>query len=282
MNDEFDAMRSEIDRIAKATDFNGIKMLDTGSTGVKEVLTAAGDANNFASTGEVKDAFTGFASGETIVIHWTAKDGTEGYDSFVMTNSAETIASLLTSITGAGSFDGTAAWTSGAGMSITGDAAGNSLLDIELTDGTSTYQFTTATEGKDGQVKVHFGTGNDSAEDYYNVDNQNMTKSGLGISALSITTAASAAAALATIDTAIIQKDTARAHFGAMMNRLENTVSNLTIQSENIQAAESQISDVDVAFEMTNFMNTQIKAQAAVSMLAQANSMPQMAMSLLG
>ncbi len=76
-------------------------------------------------------------------------------------------------------------------------------------------------------------------------------------------------------------KDTGRAHFGAMMNRLENTVTNLTIQAENIQAAESQISDVDVAFEMTNFMNTQIKAQAAVAMLSQANTMPQMALSLL-
>jgi flagellin len=66
-----------------------------------------------------------------------------------------------------------------------------------------------------------------------------------------------------------------------MMNRLENTVTNLTIQAENIQAAESQISDVDVAAEMTRFMNTQIKAQAAVAMLAQANMMPQLAMSLL-
>ena len=72
-----------------------------------------------------------------------------------------------------------------------------------------------------------------------------------------------------------------RAHFGSMMNRLQNTVSNLTIQTENIQAAESQISDVDVAFEMTQFINTQIKAQAAVAMLAQANTMPQMALQLL-
>ena len=67
-----------------------------------------------------------------------------------------------------------------------------------------------------------------------------------------------------------------------MMNRLENTVSNLTIQTENIQAAESQISDVDVAYEMTQFINNQIKAQAAVAMLAQANLIPQMAMTLLG
>jgi len=56
----------------------------------------------------------------------------------------------------------------------------------------------------------------------------------------------------------------------------------LTIQAENVQAAESQISDVDVAFEMTNFINLQIKSQAAVAMLAQANMLPQLAMSLIG
>jgi flagellin len=136
----------------------------------------------------------------------------------------------------------------------------------------------------EGQVKIHFGTGNNSSEDYYYINNQNMTKGsdGLNVSALSIATQASAQAALGTLDTAILSKDQGRAHFGAMINRLENTVSNLTIQAENIQAAESQISDVDVAFEMTRFMNTQIKAQAAVAMLAQANLMPQLAMSLMG
>jgi len=66
------------------------------------------------------------------------------------------------------------------------------------------------------------------------------------------------------------------------MNRLANTVSTLTIQAENIQAAESQISDVDVALEMTQFVNNQIKAQAAVAMLAQANTVPQLALTLLG
>jgi flagellin len=67
-----------------------------------------------------------------------------------------------------------------------------------------------------------------------------------------------------------------------MMNRLANTVSNITIQAENIQAAESQISDVDVALEMTRFVSNQIKAQAAVAMLAQANMLPQLALTLLG
>ncbi|HJA76431.1 MAG TPA: flagellin, partial [Candidatus Desulfovibrio gallistercoris] len=64
--------------------------------------------------------------------------------------------------------------------------------------------------------------------------------------------------------------------------RLENTVTNLTVQSENLQAAESRIRDVDVATEMTNFVRNQVLTQSAVAMLSQANSMPQMALQLIG
>jgi flagellin len=66
-----------------------------------------------------------------------------------------------------------------------------------------------------------------------------------------------------------------------MQNRLENTITNLSIQAENLQASESRISDVDVATEMTEFTRQQILTQAAVSMLSQANSLPRMALSLI-
>jgi flagellin len=62
---------------------------------------------------------------------------------------------------------------------------------------------------------------------------------------------------------------------------LSNTISNLSIQAENLQAAESRISDVDVATEMTEFTRNQILVQSAVAMLAQANSLPQMALQLI-
>jgi flagellin len=68
---------------------------------------------------------------------------------------------------------------------------------------------------------------------------------------------------------------------GALQNRLENTITNLSIQAENLQAAESRISDVDVAQEMTEFVRNQILTQSAVAMLAQANQLPQMAMQLM-
>lgn len=133
-----------------------------------------------------------------------------------------------------------------------------------------------------GTIKVHFGTGNDAAQDYYNIDQQDMTSTTLGLDALSIAGQASAQGALTTINTSIEAKDTARAHFGAMINRLQNTIANLEIQRENIQAAESQISDVDVAWEMAQLTRNQVLARAGVAMLVQANAVPMMAMTVLG
>lgn len=83
------------------------------------------------------------------------------------------------------------------------------------------------------------------------------------------------------IDAAIVRKDSIRAHLGALQNRLENTISNLNIQAENLQTAESRISDTDVATEMTEFARTQILTQSATAMLAQANSLPKMALQVI-
>ena len=136
-----------------------------------------------------------------------------------------------------------------------------------------------------GMLKVHFGTGNDSAEDYYYVEISTSTASALGVGLAagnSISTQALAQGSLSKIENAIVSKDKIRASLGALQNRLENTITTLEIQAENLQAAESRISDVDVATEMTEFVRTQILTQAAVAMLAQANSLPRMAMQLLG
>lgn len=99
--------------------------------------------------------------------------------------------------------------------------------------------------------------------------------------AIGIETQEKAQQALTRIDDAIVRKDKIRAHLGALQNRLENTVSNLTIQADNLQSAESRISDADIATEMTNFIRNQILTQSAVAMLSQANSLPQMAMQLI-
>ena len=88
--------------------------------------------------------------------------------------------------------------------------------------------------------------------------------------------------AITAINDAIETKDKIRAHLGALQNRFENTITNLNIQAENLQNAESRISDVDVATEITEFVRQQILTQTAVAMLAQANSLPQMASQLIG
>ncbi|MDE7064078.1 MAG: hypothetical protein K2O70_01210 [Desulfovibrionaceae bacterium] len=96
-----------------------------------------------------------------------------------------------------------------------------------------------------------------------------------------IKTQSEAQQALERIDNAIVKKDSVRAHLGAMQNRLENTVTNLSIQAENLQSSESRISDTDVATEMTSLVRNQILAQSAVAMLTHANSSPRMLLSLL-
>ena len=96
-----------------------------------------------------------------------------------------------------------------------------------------------------------------------------------------ISTQEAAQNALVAITNAVVSKDKIRAHLGALQNRLENTITNLNVQAENLQASESRISDVDVASEMTEFVRQQILAQSAVAMLSQANSMPKMAMQLI-
>ncbi len=140
-----------------------------------------------------------------------------------------------------------------------------------------------------GKLKIHFGTGNDSAEDYYYITIGNATASALGVgnqatvgkAGYTISTQGAAQSALDALNAAIISKDKIRAHLGAMQNRLENTISNLQTQAENLQAAESRISDVDVATEMTEFVRNQVLSQSAVAMLSQANSLPKMALQLI-
>lgn len=127
-------------------------------------------------------------------------------------------------------------------------------------------------------ISIQFG---EATTDKIDITGTDVTSSALSLNTASIGTVASAQAALATVSTAITTKDTARAAFGYKMNRLESTISVINNQAENLMAAESRISDVDVATEMAAMTRTQVLAQAGVAMLAQANAMPQMALSLL-
>ncbi len=88
-------------------------------------------------------------------------------------------------------------------------------------------------------------------------------------------------AALTSLDSAISSLAQTRGTFGALENRLQTTISNIQNAMENLSASESRIRDVDVAQETANFTRMQILQQADVSMLAQADQQPQLALSLL-
>jgi flagellin len=103
-------------------------------------------------------------------------------------------------------------------------------------------------------------------------------RAGTGINILTV---AAAETAMSSVANAIGEKDAARAKFGYMMNRLQSTGEVLGIQTETLSTAESRISDVDVATEMAQLTRNQVLAQAGTAMLAQANSIPQMALTLL-
>ena len=108
-----------------------------------------------------------------------------------------------------------------------------------------------------------------------------VSTSDLGISGIAVSTAASATAAIASLDAAISTVTTSRANLGAIQNRLEHTINRLGMTSENLQAAESRIRDADMASEMIAFTKHQILQQSGMAMLAQANQSPQSVLSHL-
>lgn len=114
----------------------------------------------------------------------------------------------------------------------------------------------------------------------------NMAASVIGVtttlvSNISAGTAGDANKLTTAIDNALVKVSTQRAKFGAIQNRLEHTIKNVDNTSENLQAAESRVRDVDMAKEMMNYSKNNILNQAAQSMLAQANQQPQNVLNLL-
>ena len=112
-----------------------------------------------------------------------------------------------------------------------------------------------------------------------------LTMADVSSSNLSLTgdvlTAANAATALGTLDSAINQVTTGRGLLGAGINRMNSTIQSIASARENLSAAESRIRDVDVAMETADLTRNTILQQASVSILAQANTQPQLALSLL-
>jgi flagellin len=108
-----------------------------------------------------------------------------------------------------------------------------------------------------------------------------MSSKSLGLDTVDVSTQSGAKAAIKTIKDAINTVSSTRGDLGALQNRLEHTINNLGVTTENMSAAESRIRDVDMAKEMMNYTKNNILVQSSQAMLAQANQLPQGVLQLL-
>ena len=338
IDSEYQQMASEITRIANATDFNGIKLLDGTLSGVHDGSNATatgalkvhfGTSNDSAEDyyyieiGEATAAAFGLGNAssydddvtrminqfranlETNMKNWDR--GTQAqqtaYDQIdtLVNDFATKLNKIKTDLEGGNADNYVTAWNNldpeqkqfyGKGLPDNMPPASADWADLTESEKEQVmYAYARATVDSWGtNPAAGFNGNNLTAATGDAVDPWNKALDDLATSletkydygGQSIATQEDAQLALDAINNAIVEKDKIRAHLGATQNRLENTVTNLTIQSENLQNAESRIRDVDVATEMTNFVRNQVLTQSAVAMLSQANSMPQMAMQLIG
>jgi flagellin len=143
--------------------------------------------------------------------------------------------------------------------------AGQNLLDGSMSQ---TFQVGVSNTGND-QIFVSMATVTTGV-------------AGLNVATVGISTVADAQTSLANLDSAISTVSSRRGTMGAKQNRLLVTINNIAAMHENLSAANSRIRDADIASESANFTRGQILMQAGVSVLAQANQLPGMALSLIG
>ncbi len=138
----------------------------------------------------------------------------------------------------------------------------------------------TSSKTNDGGLTLQIGA-SATADQRVSLSIGNMSSSGLGIANVDVSTQDNALASIQTIENAINKVSGTRADLGALQNRLEHTVNNLGVTSENLTSAESRVRDVDMAKEMMEMTKNNVLTQAAQSMLAQANQQPQNVLKLL-
>ena len=165
---------------------------------------------------------------------------------------------------------------------LTGDytdgADGTGLVNIQL--GAGVFYNSVDENALTNSFTFKIGTGNETFDEI-SLKINSVSQQALGINGLDVTTAANADKASVQISKAITTLNAARANIGAFQNRLDIATSNLAISTENTEAARSALLDLNVATEMTKFTSKQILVQAGVSMLSQANSLPQNLLRLL-
>ena len=318
MDGEFSEMADEIERISGAITFNSITMLDssTGSVSIHVGTTTTIDIDKVDMTKSGLGINTGVEVYEATFAPELAATSTGTFvtisdDTITLTiqfdnDSATEDAISIDLAVGAYTIDQVKAAINAQSQALNfapdgTDKSYDMATVVTNSDGTYSLKVSSRDEADGVSIKVAsalttdtgdwdlgvagtadgWGTPTTDADDAgvaINADNYSAAQAEGGVN---IATVTAAAAALVSVTDAIEAKDTARASFGYKMTRLESTVEVLGIQAENLIASESRISDVDVATEMALLTRTQVLAQAGIAMLAQANAMPQMALTLL-
>ena len=253
---EVDQLKSEIDRIADSANFNGIKLLDgsmkTGTTVNIAADTISGTVNQtdikLTAAGGKVDFGNTFKSGDNVTINGV----TYTYASQATGSDGKTFKD----------FNALKSAAKKNGVTIGGTSTGATFTkagkDLTLQIGDTSEKF--------NQLQVSI---NDCHVD------------ALGLTDMKISDQDSAAKALNSIKSAINYVSDVRGTLGATQNRLDHTINNLSVMTENIQDAESTIRDTDVADEMMAYTKNNILIQSAQAMLAQANQVPQGVLQLL-
>ncbi|OFZ31603.1 MAG: flagellin [Bdellovibrionales bacterium RIFCSPHIGHO2_01_FULL_40_29] len=158
-----------------------------------------------------------------------------------------------------------------------------SLVDeIDRISKTTKFGDKNLLDGSNSGMEFHVGTtaGKENIIEYKQDSNASISE--LGIDGVNIADKDGARDLLTQVDTAIEKVSKMRAGFGAMQSRLESTMTGLDVRSENLSAARSRIADADVAKESSEMASSTMLQQAALSVLAQANQQPMVAMKLIG
>lgn len=273
ITDEATALVSEIGRISESTNFNGIKLLDGTAGTLQFQVGANGDSAsqigvNLASS-NVSDIKTQLETGTiagALSFSFETADAVAGAYTFtstkggVATEVEVTTAAAATSVSDFADklnsdADFSSKFSAIVNRDVDGAATGVSILAKDGGDVTANAATETA-----------LGAGT----------------AGSGTVGLEFGTAAGAQSSIRLIDEQIKSVSSARSNLGAVQNRFETAINSINVSKENLSASESRIRDTDMAAEMANFTRSNILQQAGTSMLAQANSLPQSVLSLLG
>ncbi|GAB2614314.1 flagellin [Novilysobacter erysipheiresistens] len=277
LNKEAQQLKSEIDRVAAQTSFNGVKLLD-GSFADQVFQVGANQGETITVDGIVDASSTALGS-------WTSVTGTSS-----TTGVAAAVGALAAGDLTINGVD-VGAVVAGADATAQGDnvaAAINAVTADTGVTATNAAGVLTLTAADGTDVVIGGASANEAATETatgLTFGTATMTAvagtATTGFDTLDISTALGADNAMLAMDAALTAINTARADMGAVQNRFSSVVANLSSNVENLSAARSRIQDTDFAKETAALTRNQILQQAGTAMLAQANQAPQGVLSLL-